>query len=130
MSRIKPVRKSKILITVFSMLCAVILVASLLIQIKLTEATCENARLRSELDEISDENTRLIICYESSVALPELEDYAKNALGMQKPLGKDSTGKKADRQDKAVILKQYDKDEEKLVSSIKEYFGEVKCKFN
>lgn len=131
MPRAKQVKKSKILIVVFSVLCAVILVASLLAQIKLTEATDENASLRKELSALRDENTRLKITYESSVSLPELEDYAKTVLGMQKPGSEEVSKTEAPVCDKAVILRNSDKaDIDKLVSSIKEYLGEVECKFN
>lgn len=124
-------RKSKVLIIAFSILSAVILVASLLVQVKLTEATDENVSLRKKLSELCDENTRLKIEYESSVSLPELEEYAKTVLGMQNPQSETTVKSEVPVRDKAEILRPTAKtDAEKLVSSIMEYSGEIKCKFN
>ena len=124
-------RKSKVLIIAFSILSAVILVASLLVQVKLTEATDENVTLRKKLNELCDENTRLKIEYESSVSLPELEEYAKTVLGMQNPQSETTIKSEVPVRDKAEILCPTVKtDAEKLVSSIMEYSGEIKCKFN
>lgn len=124
-------RKSKVLIIAFSIISAVILVASLLVQVKLTEATDENVTLRKKLNELCDENTRLKIEYESSVSLPELEEYAKTVLGMQNPQSETTIKSEVPVRDKAEILRPTAKtDAEKLVSSIMEYSGEIKCKFN
>lgn len=127
----KSARKVRILLISFGIFAAVILVASLLVQIKLTEAADENAKLRQKLDEITEENTRLTARFESSIDLAELEQYAKTVLGMQMPGSERIIQIDVPVQDKAVILSDTVKtDADKLVGSIMEYFSEVKCRFN
>lgn len=118
-------RKSRFLTVLFSILTAAVLVASLLAQIRLTEASDENAALEKKLNELCDENTRLEIEYESSYSLPELEEYAKSVLGMQRATDGEDIEKITSAGDKAEILRK----EDKLVSSIKEYSAEFKCRF-
>lgn len=123
--------KSKVLIIAFSILSAAILVASLLAQVKLTEASDETVSLQKTLSELCDENTRLKIEYESAICLPELEEYAKTVLGMQNPQSETTVKSEVPVRDKAEILRPTAKtDAEKLVSSIMEYSGGIKCKFN
>lgn len=123
--------KSKFLMIAFSILSSVILVVSLLAQVKLTEASDETVSLQKTLSELCDENTRLKIEYESAISLPELEEYAKTVLGMQKAQSEKHIKSEVPVRDKAEILRPTAKtDAEKLVSSIMEYSGEVKCKFN
>ena len=127
----KSARKVRILLISFGIFAAVILVASLLVQIKLTEAADENAKLRQKLDEITEENTRLTARFESSIDIAELEQYAKTVLGMQMPGSERIIQIDVPVQDKAVILSDTVKtDADKLVGSIMEYFSEVKCRFN
>ena len=114
-------RKSRFLTALFSILTAAVLVASLLMQVRLTKASDENAALNVKLDEICDENTRLRIEYESSYSLPELEEYAKCALGMQRATDGENKEKITSAVDKAEILSPSDK----LVSSIIKYSGET-----
>lgn len=127
----KSARKVRILLISLGIFAAVILVASLLIQVKLTEAADENAKLRQNLDEITEENTRLAARFENSIDLAELEEYAKTVLGMQMPGSERIIQIDVPVQDKAVILSNTVKtDADKLVGSIMEYFSEVKCRFN
>lgn len=127
----KSARKVRILLISLGIFAAVILVASLLIQVKLTEAADENAKLRQNLDEITEENTRLTARFENSIDLAELEEYAKTVLGMQMPGSERIIQIDVPVQDKAVILSNTVKtDADKLVGSIMEYFSEVKCRFN
>ena len=131
MHRTKSARKARILLILLSVFAAVILVASLLVQSKLTKAADENAMLRKTLSAITEENTRLTARYESSIDLYELEEYAKTALGMQKPGSEKIIQIDVPVQDKAVILSNTVKtDADKLVGSIMEYLSEVTCKFN
>ena len=130
MHRTKSARKEKIFLISFGIFAAVILVASLLVQSKLTKAADENAKLRQSLDEITEENTRLTARYESSIDLAELEEYAETVLGMQMPGSERIIQINVPVQDKAVILRDTVKtDADKLVGSIMEYFSEVKCRF-
>lgn len=127
----KSARKVRILLISLGIFAAVILVASLLVQVKLTEAADENAKLRQNLDEITEENTRLTARFENSIDLAELEEYAKTVLGMQMPGSERIIQIDVPVQDKAVILSNTVKtDADKLVGSIMEYFSEVKCRFN
>ena len=56
------------------------------------------------MDSLQEDNRRLRIEYESKIDLDEIEDYAKNVLGMQKP-GQSRIKKiNTDTQDKAIVL--------------------------
>ena len=124
-------RMKSLKIILSSVLAVIILAASVAARIELTKANDKNAELKQTLAELSEENTRLKIEYESSINLPELEDYAKNVLGMQKPESEKIIEINVETRDKAIILKDGEKTEaDKAVSSIMEYLSEVKCKFN
>lgn len=131
MSRASSLKKSKVLIISFSVLTAVIFVALLAVKIELTKAIDKNAELKQDLHELAGENVRLRLEYESLIDLPELEEYAKTEMGMQKPGYTLEAEIHVEKHDKAIIIKDSEKAEaDKLVSSIKEYFRQVKCKFN
>lgn len=115
-------RKCRFLTALVSVLTAAILVAALLAQVKLTKASDENAELEEKLSELCSENARLEIEYESSVSLPELEEYAKTTLGMERAQSRAQIKTQAEARDKAEILSPSDK----LVSSIIEYSGETR----
>lgn len=131
MSRLRSVRKSKVLFVSLSVLTALIVTAGLFVKVELTKAIDENAVLKQELSDLNEANARLEIEYESLIDLSELEEYAKTALGMQKPESERIIQIDVEVQDKAEILKDSAKTEtDKLVSSIMEYLSELKCKFN
>lgn len=131
MSRLRSVKKSKVLFVSLSVLTALIVTAGLFVKVELTKAIDENAVLKQELSDLNEANARLEIEYESLIDLSELEEYAKTALGMQKPESERIIQIDVEVQDKAEILKDSAKTEtDKLVSSIMEYLSELKCKFN
>lgn len=131
MSRLRSVRKSKVLFASLSVLTALIVTAGLFVKVELTKAIDENAVLKQELSDLNEANARLEIEYESLIDLSELEEYAKTALGMQNPESEKIIQIDVEIQDKAEILKDSAKTEtDKLVSSIMEYLSELKCKFN
>lgn len=131
MSRLRSRRKSRVVFVSLSVLTAVIVTAGLFVKVELTKAIDENAALKQELSDLNEANVRLEIEYESLINLSELEEYAKTALGMQKPESEKIIQIDVNVQDKAEILKDSAKTEtDKLVSSIMEYLSEVKCKFN
>lgn len=110
-------RKSRFLEALFGVLTAAVLIASLLAQVKLTKLSDENALLRADLNALCDENERLRVEYECSVSLPELEEYAKTVLGMQRAWDGKNKEIVSSYADKAEILLPGDK----LVSSIIDY---------
>ena len=66
-------------------LAAVLLVFSLMAQIQLAQISDDTVKLQSKLSEMKLAETRLLISYESAFNLTEIERYAINVLGMQKP---------------------------------------------
>lgn len=64
---------------------AMLLVFSLMARIQLTSISDETVALQSELTELETEQQKLLIEYESAFNLAEIEEYAMNELGMQKP---------------------------------------------
>ena len=80
------------------------MIKGLLVRIELAEQSDVNVGLKQELDSLQEDNRRLRIEYESKIDLDEIEDYAKNVLGMQKP-GQSRIKKiNTDTQDKAIVL--------------------------
>lgn len=64
------------------LVCAALCVALLLARSQVTAAANECEELASRITELADKNARLTIEYESLFSLAEIEDYAKNVLGM------------------------------------------------
>jgi hypothetical protein len=68
-------------------IAAVLLVFSLLGRVQLMQTSDEAASLSARLEELKEEQSILLIQYESTFNLMEIEEYAKNTLGMQKARG-------------------------------------------
>lgn len=82
---------------------ALLMVAGLLERVELTRKSDINVQLGDELSELKEENRRLQIEYESGIDLSEIEDYAKNVLGMQKPNIEQITEIDTEPQNKIVL---------------------------
>ena len=92
------------LIVVMSLAAAGLMVKGLLVRIELAEQSDKITAAKKELSRIEEENRRLRIEYESKIDLDEIEDYAKNILGMQRA-GESRTEKiDTDTQDKAIVI--------------------------
>lgn len=68
-----------------ALMAAVLLVMLLLAQIQMTALSDSAAGLQNRLAELRTEHSKLVAAYETSFPLSEVEDYAVNELGMQKP---------------------------------------------
>ena len=92
------------LICAMSLIAVGLMIKGLLVRIELAEQSDVNVGLKQELDSLQEDNRSLRIEYESKIDLDEIEDYAKNVLGMQKP-GQSRIKKiNTDTQDKAIVL--------------------------
>ena len=69
---------------------SMMLILSLLVSIRITALGDEAARLEKEIALLQEENTRLMLQYESLVSLDEIEAYAVGTLGMH-PLSAEQT---------------------------------------
>jgi len=83
---------------------AVLLVVSLIARIQFTTVSAEAAELQSQVNELTETNARLTIQYETALNLTEVEDYAINTLGMQKPRADQIQYVNGTSSDKATIL--------------------------
>lgn len=108
---------------------AVLLVLSLMARAQLSTASEAVSELESQITALQEEQDKLLIGYESAFNLTEIEDYAINELGMQKPRSDQLYYVNSTAQDKAVILAE---DAERVgladrfgdfISSIVEYFS-------
>lgn len=78
--------KTAAVLAVICALMAVLLIAgSILLRVKLTVENDNLNQLQDRLEQAQEENARLRIEYEGLFDLGELEEYAKDVLGMQKP---------------------------------------------
>lgn len=78
-------RVGAVLAVLCALMAALLLCAGILLRAELTAQNDRLNELRAELSEAREESTRLRIEYESLFDLAELEEYAKNVLGMKKP---------------------------------------------
>ena len=86
------------------LIAAWLMVKGLFVRIELAEQSDKITAAKKELSRIEEENRRLRIEYESKIDLDEIEDYAKNILGMQRA-GESRTEKiDTDTQDKAIVI--------------------------
>lgn len=92
------------LIVVMSLASAGLMVKGLFVRIELAQQSDKITAAKKELSQIEEENRRLRIEYETKIDLNEIEDYAKNILGMQRA-GESRTEKiDTDTQDKAIVI--------------------------
>ena len=109
-------------------IAAALLVMVLLEYVQLTAISDETGSLRSELAELQTERSRLLIDYESTFNLTEIEEYARNELGMVSVSGSQRHYLDTDLEDKAVVLKDPETEEgflgsaKQFLHSILEYF--------
>ncbi|HHU23328.1 MAG TPA: hypothetical protein GXZ52_07965 [Clostridiales bacterium] len=89
---------------------AVLLVFSLMFRIQLTQVTDETVQLNQRFEELKAENAKLLIQYESAFNLTEIEEYAINDLGMQKPRSDQIYYVDSSAPDKAVVLQEETED--------------------
>lgn len=108
---------------------AVLIVLSLMARAQLTVASENISALEKQCAALQEEQDKLLIGYESAFNLTEIEDYAINELGMQKPRSDQTYYISSTAQDKAVVLTE---DTEKVglvdrlgdfITSVVEYFS-------
>ncbi len=89
---------------VFALVIAAMLIFSIFVRVELTEVNDKNLELSSELTSLNEENRRLRIEYEFAQNLDELEENAKNRLGMQSSLQRREQMIDTEPEDKAVVI--------------------------
>lgn len=110
---------------------AALLIFSLLDRVALTEISDQCSQLETKIEELEDARARLLIEYESAYNLTEIEDYAINQLGMQKPGSDQIRYINGIARDRAVILAPTEEElsfTDKIsgfLFSLREYFGLV-----
>ncbi len=109
-------------------IAAALLVFSLLARVQLTAASDRCVALEASLAQLQEQQTKLLIAYESAINLPEIEDYAMNTLGMQQPRSDQVYYICGSVQDRAVVLGESDETVSfvdrvgDFLSSLSEYF--------
>lgn len=83
---------------------AVLIALSLMARAQLTAASESISALEGQYAALQEEQAKLLIGYESAFNLTEIEDYAINELGMQKPRSDQLYYINSAAQDKAVVL--------------------------
>ena len=80
-------RSSELLFnTIAALFSALLLVLSLLCAVETAAVNDRAAALEKETEKLKTENQILLIQCENSISLEELESYAVNVLGMQRPV--------------------------------------------
>ena len=83
---------------------AVLCVLGITAQVQLFSLSGESLALEQRAAELQEERDKLRISYESAFNLAEIEDYATNSLGMQKPGADQISYIDTSAPDKAVVL--------------------------
>lgn len=108
---------------VLGFLCAaILLVFTLMAKIQLTEVTDQAVMLETRLAELETEQARLLIEYESAFNFTEIEEYATNMLGMQRPREEQMIYLHSAVPDKAVVLNSSAEKDKSLSEEIAEVF--------
>lgn len=85
-------------------LAAIMIVAGLVLRTKIAEQNDVNVELCAYASALKEENIRLKIEADSAYDLGELEEAARNELGMLPPGNEQTVGIEVETEDKAVIL--------------------------
>ena len=104
---------------------AVLAVFALTAQIRLTALSSETVSLERQLVELQVSEARLKIAYESAFNLTEIERYAIEELGMQKPRGDQIHHINGFAPDRAVIVSNTSSGAGGLMGRLSEFFGAV-----
>ena len=121
-TRINPLRAA--LFVLGFALAAALMVLLLMEHVKLTAVADMESSLNSELAQLREEETRLLIDYESTFNLTEIEEYARTQLGMVSASNSQRHYLNTGAEDKAVVLKQPEGDEG-FLGGAKEFFSSI-----
>lgn len=89
---------------------AVMMVFVLLAHVRYNDISSETVRLQARLDELNEQERKLMIEYEKAFDVIAVEQYATNVLGMSKPDESQVSVVQTTAYDKAVVVSQ-EKDE-------------------
>ena len=84
--------------------CAFLSVIAITSHVGLVRISGESVELQARLAELEKDRARLQIAYESSFNLAEIEEYAIETLGMQKPIADQVTYIDTSAPDRAVVV--------------------------
>jgi cell division protein FtsL len=109
-----------------SLATAILMILVILAQISYNEVTTETIMLNRRLRELTEEERRLRITFESVIDMKDVEQYARDVLGMSKPESDQISVIKSNPQDKAEIVADSEDGQLKgigsFLSSLLDYF--------
>ena len=85
-------------------LAAALLVLSLLANVQLTDVSAQTTQLQAQLSALEEEEKQLLIAYENTFNLTEVERYATGVVGMSRASEDQVITLNTEKADKAVIL--------------------------
>ena len=106
-------------------LFAVLMVYVLLARVQLTQISDETAKIESKIAELSEEEARLKIEYESTFNLTEIEKYATKKLGMVRQSSDSVTFLEMTNVDRAEILVPDESDGNGFFSGFKDFLSSL-----
>lgn len=131
-ARTRPAVRTKQGIAPFAIIgvlaAAFLAVTAITAQVSVVNISGESVALQSKLAELEVEQTRLRIAYESAFNLAEIEEYATENLGMQKPSAAQIMYIDTSAPDRAVVVGEKDGDSfadraGDFLSELGSYFG-------
>ncbi len=114
------------LFSIFGFAAVVVMMVMLLMTyVSYTAAAAGTVELRSQVEELTEEQRKLTIQYEEAFDINEVEAYATTKLGMDKPADNQITNIDTHAENRAVVVNNDDDSAgglSNLISSIVEYF--------
>ena len=82
--KVAEVRKTKVLVTLNCLVVLAVLFAIIFRNSLITQAFAQNQKLKTDISNLQKENDQLEISIQNSVSISDIEQQAKEQLGMQK----------------------------------------------
>jgi len=109
-----------------SLTAAVLMVFVMLAQISYNDIAAETVSLKAEIQDLTEQQRRLKITYENVIDMKEIEQYARDVLGMSKPEADQIAIIWRNPDDKAEVISESDENSLDgmglFISSLMEYF--------
>ena len=103
----------------------VMMIFVLLASVQLTQIVDETSHLESRIRQLSDQEARLKIEYESTFNLTEIEEYATKKLGMVRKSSENIVLLETANVDRAVIIEPENSGDAGFFAGLKNFFGSL-----
>jgi len=118
-------RKNAVLMAAAAFLAVGMIVLNLLSYALLAQLSETTGAIESEYVALQEEHAKLLVKYEQTFNMNEIEDYAINVLGMTRPTGNQKTEVGSVKEDKSVVYSYEEADTENIFSDMANLVGSL-----